>query len=42
MWSGHDTFPLAINTSLIDFDGNFKPVASAVAEVWRAGAAAVK
>ena len=42
MWSGHDTFPLAINTSLIDYDGNFKPVASAVAEVWRGRAAAVK
>lgn len=35
MWSGHDTFPLTINTSLIDFDGNLKPVAAAVAEVWR-------
>ncbi len=34
MWSGHDTFPLTINTSLIDFDGHLKPVASAVAEVW--------
>lgn len=35
MWSGHDTFPLTINTSLIDFDGNLKPAALAVAEVWR-------
>lgn len=35
MWSGHDTFPLTINTSLIDFDGNYKPSALAVAEVWR-------
>jgi beta-mannosidase len=34
MWSGHDTFPLAINTSLIDFDGHLKPVASAVSAVW--------
>lgn len=37
LWSGHDTFPMPINTSLIDFDGNLKPVASAVAAVWRAG-----
>lgn len=36
MWSGHDTFPLTINTSLIDFDGNLKPAAHAVAEVWHA------
>jgi len=35
MWSGHDTFPLTINTSLIDFDGNPKPAARAVARVWR-------
>ena len=35
MWSGHDTFPLTINTSLIDFDGNYKPSALAVAEVWK-------
>ena len=35
MWSGHDTFPLTINTSLIDFDGNLKPAALAVSAVWR-------
>jgi beta-mannosidase len=35
MWSGHDTFPLTINTSLIDFEGNPKPAARAVAEIWR-------
>ncbi len=34
LWSGHDTFPLTINSSLIDFDGHFKPSAFAVAEVW--------
>lgn len=39
MWSGHDTFPLTINTSLIDFDGNLKPAALAVSAVWRAGTA---
>lgn len=38
MWSGHDTFPLTINTSLIDFDGDLKPVATAVAHVWHAEA----
>ncbi len=38
MWSGHDTFPLTINTSLIDFDGNLKPAALAVAEVWKSEA----
>lgn len=36
MWSGHDTFPLTINTSLIDFDGQLKPAALAVSAVWRA------
>ena len=36
MWSGHDTFPLTINSSLIDFDGNPKPAARAVAAVWTA------
>jgi beta-mannosidase len=40
MWSGHDTFPLTINTSLIDFDGQLKPAAAAVAKVWRAGTSA--
>ncbi len=34
MWSGHDTYPLTINTSLFDFDGTPKPVADAVAAVW--------
>ncbi|MFH1566738.1 MAG: glycoside hydrolase family 2 TIM barrel-domain containing protein [Gemmatimonadota bacterium] len=38
IWSGHDTFPLTINTSLIDFDGNLKPAALAVAAVWQAPA----
>ena len=34
MWSGHDTYPLTINSSLIDFDGNLKPAARAVSRVW--------
>jgi beta-mannosidase len=35
MWSGHDTSPMPINTSIIDFEGHLKPAAHAVAEVWR-------
>lgn len=35
LWSGHDTFPLAINSSLIDYDGNLKPSAQAVSQVWQ-------
>ena len=35
LWSGHDTFPLTINSSLIDFDGRLKPSALAVSAVWR-------
>ncbi len=35
LWSGHDTFPLAINSSLIDYDGNLKPSAQAVSQIWR-------
>ncbi len=38
LWSGHDTFPMPINSSLIDYDGNLKPVALAVARVWHAPA----
>jgi beta-mannosidase len=34
LWSGHDTFPMPINSSLIDYDGNLKPVALTVARVW--------
>ena len=35
LWSGHDTFPLTINSSIIDFEGNPKPAAFALAQVWR-------
>jgi beta-mannosidase len=35
LWSGHDTFPLTINFSIIDFEGHPKPVAFALAQVWR-------
>lgn len=27
IWMGHDSFPAPANTSIIDFDGNWKPVA---------------
>lgn len=35
LWSGHDTFPLAINSSLIDYEDHLKPAALAVAQVWQ-------
>lgn len=35
MWGSHETFPLPINTTVLDFDGNPKPAAFALAEVWR-------
>ncbi len=41
MWSGHDTFPLTINSSLIDFDGHLKAAAEAVRQVWRTPVTAV-
>ena len=42
LWSGHDTFPLTINSSLIDFDGHLKPSAFAVAHVWHGPAGKVQ
>ncbi len=36
VWMGHDCFPCATNTSIIDFDGNPKPAALALSEIWRA------
>lgn len=35
LWMGHDCFPCAANTAIIDFDGQPKPAALAVAEIWR-------
>jgi beta-mannosidase len=35
LWTGHDTFPIPINTSILDFDGNPKPAALALAGIWR-------
>jgi beta-mannosidase len=30
LWTGHDCFPCAANTSIVDFDGNPKPAALAL------------
>jgi beta-mannosidase len=35
IWMGHDCFPCTANTSIIDFNGNRKPAAEAVAAVFR-------
>lgn len=35
LWCGHDCFPCAANTSIIDFHGNPKPAALALRDVWR-------
>ncbi len=34
IWMGHDCFPCPANTSLIDFEGNKKPVAGEVSLIW--------
>ena len=34
LWMGHDSFPCTANTAIIDFHGNLKPSAVAVAEVF--------
>lgn len=33
IWMGHDSFPCPVNTSLLDFDGNPKPVCAALTKV---------
>lgn len=35
LWTGHDCFPCAGNTSIIDFHGDPKPAAIALGKVWR-------
>ncbi len=35
IWMGHDSFPCAANTAIVDFDGNPKPAALALSEIWR-------
>lgn len=35
IWMGHDCFPCTTNTAIIDFEGNPKPAALALREIWR-------
>ncbi len=35
IWMGHDCFPCTANTSIIDFDGNLKPVAYEIEKIWK-------
>jgi len=35
VWMGHDCFPCLINTSIIDFEGNPKPVAERLSQIWK-------
>jgi len=35
IWMGHDSFPCPVNTSIIDFDGNPKPVAIELSKIWK-------
>ena len=37
LWCGHDCHPCPANTSLLDINGQPKPAAEAVGEVWRQG-----
>lgn len=41
LWMGHDSFPCTSNTSIIDFDGNLKPAATALKQVFWEHLAAV-
>jgi len=34
VWMGHDSFPCMINTSIVDFDGNPKPVCRELGKIW--------
>lgn len=35
IWMGHDSYPCPVNTSIIDFDGNPKPVAIELSKIWK-------
>jgi len=35
MWGSHDTTPMPVNTTIIDFEGNPKPSAWALKKIWR-------
>ena len=34
-WMGHDCFPCTANTSVIDFEGRYKPAALALAKIFK-------
>ncbi len=38
VWMGHDSFPCAANTAVVDFEGRPKPAALALRRVFRDGA----
>ena len=35
LWCGHDCFPCAVNTSIVDFEGEAKPAARALSAVYK-------
>jgi beta-mannosidase len=35
LWCGHEAFPCPTNTSILDYHGNPKPAAEALAKVWK-------
>ena len=35
IWMGHDSYPCPVNTSIIDFDGNLKPSAITLSQIWK-------
>ncbi len=35
IWMGHDCFPCLINTAIIDFEGNPKPVVEQLSKIWK-------
>ena len=36
IWMGHDSYPCPVNTSILDFDGNLKPVAVELSKICKA------
>lgn len=38
IWTGHDTFPIPTNASILDFNGDMKPAAHAISKVLQKGA----
>ncbi len=35
IWMGHDCFPCMINTAIIDFEGNPKPIIEQLSKIWK-------